>query len=77
MATATFLKDRFFFFFFLIYFTQYLHKYILQYKQQLNLSNICTPFRKKVIYHAFQYSCNVFYVTKKKLEGGDHDNDEG
>ena len=50
---------------------------MLQYKQQLNLSNICPPFRKTVMYHAFQYSCNAFYVTKKKLEGGYHDNDEG
>ena len=24
---------------------------------------------------SFQYFCNVFYFTKKKLEGGDHDND--
>ena len=32
---------------------------------------------KNVMYHAFQYSCNVFYATKNKLEGGDHDKDEG
>ena len=29
------------------------------------------------MYHAFQYSCYVFFaIYKEELEGGDNDNDE-
>ena len=57
--------------FLIFYFTQdkHEHKYMLQYKQQFNLSN-----SKNVMYHSFQHSCNIFYATKNKLKGGDHDN---
>ena len=50
---------------------------MLEYKQQLNLSNICLPIRKKYYVSCISIFLQFFYVTKKNLDGGDNDNDGG